>query len=64
MNRPAMPEKFLDLCAYNAERIRGLVHTEAYERRMRALQEEFDKWARESYAAKGLSFTPCTKEEK
>lgn len=43
-----MPARFEPLAVYNAERARGLLHDEPTDRRMAALQVEFDQWWREA----------------
>jgi hypothetical protein len=39
-----MPGKFNALAIYNAEIARGIVHTQEWDARMAALQEEFWQW--------------------
>jgi hypothetical protein len=39
-----LPKQFKALEAYDAERARGLVHTEEYDQRMATLKDQFQRW--------------------
>lgn len=51
-----MPEKFIELAQYNAEKSRGLLHTTHKKNRMRILQEEFDIWIIEQGPKQGNDY--------
>jgi hypothetical protein len=39
-----LPKQFKPLEGYDAERKRGLVHTDEYDQRMATLKQEFHRW--------------------
>lgn len=44
----SMPMKFSELSGYNERVAEGVVHTDEYADRMKVLQAEYDRWARET----------------
>lgn len=55
---PAMPDKFIPLAQYNAEKYAGIVHTKEYDAFMKLLQEEYNTWHAEACAEAGYTVTP------
>ena len=51
--RAPMPVTFEPLAVYNAERSRGIVHTDEYRERMAKLQDDFRQWNRSRMVAEG-----------
>ncbi len=50
--------KFNALATYNSELSRGILHKEEYKRKMKDLQEEYDRKLKKFYEASGVSDNP------